>query len=392
MRFIFVNRFYWPEEPATAQLLTDLAEELAARGQDVTVITSHPGSRTVPFRETHRGVHIRRVRGTRTRGVSRILDFTTFHCGAFLTLLLTARRGDRLIALTDPPLLGVGAWLGGWLTGAKVYHWVQDIYPEIAERLTGHGWLSVLRPVRNLAWRRSDGCVVLDTDMAATVQSAGVAAGRIATVPNWAPAGLEPQSPTAADGLRRDWNLAGRFVVAYSGNLGRVHDLGPVLEVAAALQSEPGIAFVFIGSGPQRNALAAAAAARGLDQVQFRPPQRRERLNVTLALGDVHLVTLLPGCEGLVFPSKLYGAAAVGRPVLVIGPRESALARIVVANGIGAAFTRDDVGAIADWIRSLRQDPARQARLRAAAEAFHAAGLNPARAAESWLALAAGED
>ena len=29
-RVIFVNRFYWPEEPATAQLLTDLAEGLAA--------------------------------------------------------------------------------------------------------------------------------------------------------------------------------------------------------------------------------------------------------------------------------------------------------------------------------------------------------------------------
>ena len=29
MRIFFVNRFYWPSEPATAQLLTDLAEALA---------------------------------------------------------------------------------------------------------------------------------------------------------------------------------------------------------------------------------------------------------------------------------------------------------------------------------------------------------------------------
>ena len=41
-RVIFVNRFYWPDEPATAQLLTDLAESLAASGHPVTVITSQP--------------------------------------------------------------------------------------------------------------------------------------------------------------------------------------------------------------------------------------------------------------------------------------------------------------------------------------------------------------
>ena len=39
-RVIFVNRFYWPEQPATAQLLTDLAESLAAAGLSVSVITA----------------------------------------------------------------------------------------------------------------------------------------------------------------------------------------------------------------------------------------------------------------------------------------------------------------------------------------------------------------
>ena len=46
-RVIFVNRFYWPEQPATAQLLTDLAESLAAAGLSITVITSHPGGTSI---------------------------------------------------------------------------------------------------------------------------------------------------------------------------------------------------------------------------------------------------------------------------------------------------------------------------------------------------------
>jgi colanic acid biosynthesis glycosyl transferase WcaI len=200
---VFLNRFYWPEEPATAQLVTDLAEELARSGRSVTVITSHPRRAEVPTRETHRGVHIRRVRGTRWArlgGAGKAVDFLTFQIGALVTLLMTLRRGDRVVCLTDPPLLGVGAWVIARLSSAKIFHWLQDIYPEIAEALTGHRWLGVLRPLRNLAWRRADGCIVLGADMGALVARAGVPPSRIVVSPNWAPAGLEPppKYPTCA--------------------------------------------------------------------------------------------------------------------------------------------------------------------------------------------------
>src|SRR5471032_322970 len=55
-RLIFINRFYWPDEPATAQLLADLAEALSAAGRDVTVIASNPDAARVPHRENYRGV------------------------------------------------------------------------------------------------------------------------------------------------------------------------------------------------------------------------------------------------------------------------------------------------------------------------------------------------
>src|SRR5258707_13278461 len=39
-RVIFVNRFYAPDQSATAQILTDLAEHLASLGWDVEIVTS----------------------------------------------------------------------------------------------------------------------------------------------------------------------------------------------------------------------------------------------------------------------------------------------------------------------------------------------------------------
>jgi glycosyltransferase involved in cell wall biosynthesis len=317
------------------------------------------------------------------------VDFATFYLFALLELCILARRGDQVVATTDPPLLGVGAWAAARLRGARVFHWVQDIYPEVAVALTGQRWLRATVPLRNLAWRKSDGCVTLGADMAGTVAQAGVPAARITLSPNWAPAGLTVQPHPAADALRTAWHLEGKFIVAYSGNLGRVHNLAPVLDVAAALRDDTDIAFVFIGDGAQRAQLEAQARKRGLANVHFRPPQPRARLAESLALGDIHLVTLFPGCEGFVFPSKLYGAAAVGRPVIFIGPRECEIARLVVQCGFGLVFAPGETAAIAAGIRQLRADSGKLQQLSAAAGAIGHAHSGPAAAVAAWKRLLA---
>lgn len=382
-RIFFINRFYWPEEPATAQLLTDLATFLAARGHAVTVVTSRPPQIEAPASEVRDGVAIERVRTTRwgrrsLRG--RAVDFATFYPAAFWRLLRLARRGDLLVALTDPPLIGVIGWLAARLRGARVAHWVQDIYPEIAIQITRHRWPVLLRPLRNLAWRQAVACVMPGHDMARTVRDAGLDSERVIVAPNWAPAGVAPPVESQVAELRHAWGLDGKFIVAYSGNLGRVHDLDPLLEVATALRDDPRIVFLFIGHGARRESLERAARDRALANVVFRPPQPREQLAASLGLGDIHCVTLLPGAERFVFPSKLYGIAQVGRPVLFIGARESELAGLIKAHELGAIFSRSDTGAIADFLRQLPHNPGQLARFRHAARAFQPHGLADATA------------
>lgn len=388
MRVVFVNRFYWPENPATGQLLSDLAEGLAREGHDVTVITSR-GATANPPRETHRGVRIIRLRSTRkaTRGLAgKAVDFATFYLGAAWRMLRETRRETLLVALTDPPLIGVAAWIVARLRRARLVHWAQDIYPELAIKLAGQRWLGALRPLRNLAWRGATRCVALGEDMAATLTRARVAPDRIVVIPNWAPARLAPAAEADVATLRAEWGLTGKFVVAYSGNLGRVHDLAPLLEVAEALRDDPEIVFVFIGDGAQRAALEADAKRRSLTQVNFFPAQPRERLDVTLGAGDVHFVTLLPGCERLVFPSKLYGITAVGRPVFFVGPRPCELARIVVEKGFGAAAERSDITSIAVALRRWAQEPALRLALGRHALTF-AAENDAAHGIARWRAM-----
>lgn len=390
MRFVFVNRFYWPDEPATAQLLTDLAEALAARGHSVSVIASHPGGDT-PATEQRRGVAIVRVHGTRLSRcglLGKLADFTTFYFGCLLGLIVRVREGDTVVALTDPPLLGPGVWLAARLRRARVIHWAQDIYPEIAVTLTGSRWLGVFTPLRDLAWRRAEACVTLGSDMQRVLSRAGVEPRRLAVIPNWAPAGLDVQPAGTADALRKKWELVGKFVVLYSGNLGRVHDLLPLLDVAERLQAHPHIVFVFVGGGAQLAALQARTVERKLKNTRFQSPQPRDELATALSLGDLHLVTLLPGCENFVFPSKLYGIAAVGRPVLFMGPKGCEIASVVENHRFGLTFSRDQIAPMTQAIHWLSIAPAECAEMGRAATAFSLVSGGAVDAARRWAALA----
>lgn len=387
-RVFFINRFYWPEEPATSQLLTDLAQAVAAAGLSVSVITSRR-DRRASRRETHQGVKVIRVGFVRHDGraaIFRIIDFVGFMLAALWRLWREVHGGDTVVIMTDPPLLGaLAAPLLDW-RDARIIHWVQDIYPEVAVALTGQRWLNILRPWRNHAWRRADACVTIGHDMAGVLSRTGMGASRLTIIPNWAPRGLTEASPQAVEFTKRAWGVADKFVVLYSGNLGRVHDLEPVLDVAAELRAVPEIAFVFVGSGAQQRILQAAASERHLTNVTFRPPESRANLSASLSAGDLHWVTLKPGCETCVLPSKFHGIMAVARPVLFLGPTNSELFRSISESNLGLSFSRNQTIAAAQAIITLRHDRALYHDLCESARR-HAAAHGLAQATTEWLKL-----
>jgi glycosyltransferase involved in cell wall biosynthesis len=371
----FINRFYRPDEPATAQLLGDLAEALAARGRAVRVIASRPPG--APPAEVLRGVRIARVGSARPPEgglAAKAVNFAAFGAAALARLARGLRAGDVAVVMTDPPLLGLGVAALARARRARCVHWIQDIYPEVALAVGGPAPLGWVRPGRNCAWRAASGCVVPGRDMGAVVAAAGVDPERIRVIPNWPPAGLAPPAPERIAARRRAWGWEGRFVAAYSGNLGRVHDLAPILDAAGALRDDPNLIFAFIGGGAQRAAIEAEARRHSLAQVRFFPAQPRAELAESLAAADVHVASLRAGCERYVFPSKIYGAAAVGRPVLFFGPAGCEPARVIEEHGFGRAFAPGGAEAAAACLRAWGADPAERTRLGEAALRFAAAG------------------
>ena len=160
--------------------------------------------------------------------------------------------------------------------------------------------------------------------------------------------------PRDANPLRAEWGLDGRFVVGYSGNMGRAHEFRTIIDAAAALQGEPDIVFLFIGGGAQKEFIAAAAAERGLTNLLFKPYQPRDRLAQSLGAADAHLVTLRPELEGLIVPSKFYGIAAAARPTIFIGDPKGEIGAEIRAANCGLCVHQGDVEGLVAAIRDLR--------------------------------------
>jgi colanic acid biosynthesis glycosyl transferase WcaI len=373
-RVIFVNRFYAPDESATSQMLTDLAEALARSGIEVEVLCSRQlygdAGADLPATEVLRGVSVRRLATTRFGRdslIGRAVDYATFYVCAGASMLGRLRRGDVLVVKTDPPLLSLVGWLAARCRGARLVNWLQDLYPEVASRLA----LSpVPRPVeallrvardRSLATARVN--VVLGTRMREYLIGRGIAAARISICENWADEDRLRPLAAARSELRRRLGLGDCFVAAYSGNLGRAHDSTTLLEAASELQGDAGIVFLMVGGGAGMRSLEMQARARGLTNFRFAPYQSREALSDSLAAGDVHLVSLRPELEGLVVPSKLYGILAAGRPVVFVGDPAGELAGLIATTGVGVSVTSGDAAGLCRALRALRDDEACRMRM-----------------------------
>jgi len=378
-RLVFINRYYRPDESATSQILTDLAEGLAGAGREVHIVCSRQlyedARARLPAAESMNGVHVRRVWTTRFGRHSlpgRACDYASFYVSAAMALVGMLRHGDVVVAKTDPPMVSVVASWAAQLRGAVLINWLQDVFPEVLIKLTPGllpSWMSrLLLAVRNGSLRRARLNVVLGESMAQHVRQF-VAADRIVVTENWADGGCVVPRTVQQSELRRQLGLGQAFVVGYSGNLGRAHEYATVLDAARRLEWESHIVFLFIGGGARFESLRREVERLGLTNFRFLPYQPRAGLADALAAADVHLACLLPALEGLIVPSKAYGILAAARPLIAIGNPEGELGRLVRTHSCGRAIKCDDGAALATEILRLEGDRAACERMGSAARA-----------------------
>jgi glycosyltransferase involved in cell wall biosynthesis len=364
MKILLVNRVFFPDTHGTARFLTELADDLARAGHAVTVITgdragADPTIRFTPRENVH-GVEVHRIPTAafnRQRVLGWALNAASFYPGA-LWALLRRPRHDVALFLTDPPLVFVLGPLLRFLKGTRYVVWSMDLYPDVAIAtgvLEADGWPARLAGgIARWAMRRADAVIALGEVMAVRLRDHRVPPDRIAVVHNWADSRVIRPIPHAQNAFIAEHGLAGLHVVAYTGNMGLSHEFQTILDGARALRDRADTVFLFIGGGKQ--AARVREAARDLPNVRFLPYIEEARLGEAVAAASVQVVTLQPGLEGLVVPSKFYTALAAGRPVIYIGPDNSEVSNLQVRGGYGMVVQPGNTAEFLKAVEMLRGD------------------------------------
>ena len=368
MRILLLNEYYPPDTSATAKMAALVAEHLAQR-HEVTVLAGRPSydpTEHYPFallrRDVQNGVTVERVGSTdypRHKMKRRVANYLSYLALAVPRAI--ALRPDVIVAMTDPPIAGIAGAFVSRMSGRPFVYNIRDLYPDMAvggDIIRPSKWVQRWEKMHRSALHRAKRVIVLGDDMRNRILAKGIAADRVAIVRDGTT--LPTSMPDRCDSVVQELRCGFPFVVVHAGTLGFYGAWSTLIEAAKLLRNE-NVGLVFIGDGANRAGI--EAAAKGLANVRLLPFRPVGQIPHVMMAGDVHVVTVKRGLEGVVVPSKLYSILAAGRPVLAVASTECDASRIATQSECGMAADPDDPVAVAQAIRKLRDCPARLAKM-----------------------------
>lgn len=362
-----MSELYHPEVTSTGHYMTLIAERLAADGRDVAVLCGQPtygarGTRAAGV-ERRNGVTIRRCGGTtfdKDNLAGRAVNIVTLSMSTLWSGLRRVRRGDLVIAVTNPPTMPWIAMLVATLRRARFVPLFHDVLPVVLEvaggRPAGSLAVGIARSMTAIATRRADTIVVVGRPLVTELERYGHAAD-VVVIPNWSDdADVVPVAPEHSV-IRRELGLVRRRVALYAGTFGRANDLEIVLGAAALLARRDDITIVLCGDGPQRASIERRVGSGHSENVVIAGPYPRDRQSDMYGAGDVVVVPLLAGMGRSSMPSRTYNSLAAGCPVIACTEPDSELALLIGEHGVGAIAPAGDAPALARAIEGLLDDP-----------------------------------
>ena len=376
-----MNLYYPPDTSATAKMAAAFVEPLAAK-HDVTIVCGRPSydpTERRPCRlwqqECVNNVRVIRVGSTtypRTQMARRVVNYLSYIALCIPRALFVPC--DVVLAMTDPPFQGIVGALVALLKRKPYVYNIRDMYPDMAVggSIVAPGLLTrIWEQLHRWALRRATRVIVLGDDMRARIGAKGIQSGRIVTVRDGTELPLDdaaavsiPPLPVDAEVVRA---IRGefKFVLLHAGNLGFYGAWTTLLAAARQLEGD-GVGLVFVGDGAQRAQLEREAA--GASNIRFLPFFPANKIPSVLAAGDIHVITVKRGLEGVVVPSKLYGILAAGRPVLTVAPPDTDAASLGELRGFGVSADPDRPEAMVVAVRALLHEPASLQAMAAAAK------------------------
>lgn len=364
---LVITQVYIPDPAAVGQHIADVAEEMVRRGWRVVVYTSRRGyddpATIFPARELLQGVEVRRLPlssfGKQSIPV-RLIGQLLFMAQAVMRSLFMSRV-DSVLVSTSPPFAGIGGAVVSFLRRSPLTWWVMDINPDQmieSGRLAATSLIARCFDAMNrVTLRCASRVVVLDRFMRDRILAKRDVREKIAVIGPWAHENRLEPLPHDANPFRQQHGLSGKVVVMYSGNHGFSTPISTLLEAAKRLTAVPALKFVFIGGGVLKKDVDQFVSGERPPNIVSLPYQPLEAIRYSLSAADIHVVSIANEAVGVVHSCKIYGAMAVGRAVLSIGPDASHANDIVVRERIGWSCRQGDVEGLVATLRAIVGTP-----------------------------------
>jgi glycosyltransferase involved in cell wall biosynthesis len=369
MRILYLTQYFPPEMGAPQARIPELMRQMVRLGHRVTILTAMPN---YPHGRVFRGYRGRLVARETFEGMRVVrtwiyptisLGFLKRTASALSFAISSGMPGAMLVGAQDvilvesPPLfLALTAVFLKWVLRCPYVAVVADLWPEVAIET---GMLTDPRAIRVGRWLEK---VLYERARAVVTQTPGQVedirarfpAVRVAAVSGGVDNSMFfPENRSEV--VRREFGVAGRIGVLFSGLHGFAQGLDTVLDAAELLRERDDIRFVLIGNGAVKQHLVKRAEDMKLPNVVFHEPVPRERMPAIAASMDIALAPLRRGVPRATIPTKIYEAMASGIPVVVAGDGE---AYELVSDGrIGLAVPAEAGRDLAQAIARLSDDP-----------------------------------
>lgn len=358
MRIAYLTHYFPPESNAPAARVHELSRALVAAGHTVHVVTGqpnhprgviYPGYRGASYRrDSVDGIDVRRVptlasasRGVLVRGLGyAALPPIQVLAGLALPPI------DVVLATSPQILTGLAGLALARLRRVPFVLEVRDLWPEgivaAGAMREGHPIIRALEVVERRLYKGAAGIVSVTDSFVKHFTDRGIPRERVAVIKNGIDADLfDPDTPPSP--LRGLLGIPDdALVLLYCGNIGLPQGVGLLVRVAAIAPPQLKLHVVIVGTGVDRDAVAAEIASLNVaDRVHMLPPIPRRDVPALIAAADVSAVLLRdrPSYDQYL-PSKIFEAMAMRSPIL-LGLRGEAQ-QLVEAAGAGFAHTPDD--------------------------------------------------
>ncbi len=346
--------YYIPDVASTGQIIKELAEGMRDKFNItiICVVPSYTGTIEEKYKtqkyykENINGVNIIRIRVpefTKSNKKSRIKNIISYFFGAISATFKVGKQ-DYVFSISQPPILGglLGV-IGKWIKHAKFIYNIQDFNPEqtMAVGYSNNKIITrIMMKLDKFSCKKSNLIITVGRDLVETINKRFnyKKVPKTVLINNWINEKeiypLEDNNEKV-EKFKKKYNLENKFVIMYSGNIGLYYDLENIFKVIEKIK--PGtktidnkeVIFAFIGAGTILEKLKEYKEINKIDNVIFIPYQDKKDLIYSLNAADVHWCVNAKGIKGVSCPSKYYGIAAAGKPVLGVLEENSEIRLII---------------------------------------------------------------